>query len=329
MRTDLPAGYRWRRPTPDDAKAIFDLVAARNTAILGFADLTLDDVSDELVEPGFDREADGWLVDDDSGALVGWGWAFRNGDSDLVNVDVLVGDHAEVAGWLWERVLERAAAIGAELGHARVDVDIGIYRDDEGQRAAAAVCGFSAATTFQRMRIDFDGAPAEPDTPDGVVVRTGPGDEAFRRQGHMVSQDAFAEHFGFVARSFEEWHEAVEAQSSHDWSQLRVAHVDGEAVAMVRGSDQFVEDEGCGYIPTVAVLPAARGRGLAKLLLRQAFADDFRRGRKGTILHVDTNNVTPALDLYLGVGMRPVLVIDMWRYELPTGAGAVSEPGGG
>jgi len=50
---------------------------------------------------------------------------------------------------------------------------------------------------------------------------------------------------------------------------------------MVLGNDQFVADEGCG-----------------------------------TILHVDTNNPTPALGLYERVGMRPVLVIDVWRRSL-------------
>jgi len=64
------------------------------------------------------------------------------------------------------------------------------------------------------------------------------------------------------------------------------------------------------------VLPTARGRGLARLLLRQAFAEDARRGQMGTLLHVDTNNVTPALDLYLSVGMRAVLVVDVWRRAL-------------
>jgi hypothetical protein len=31
---------------------------------------------------------------------------------------------------------------------------------------------------------------------------------------------------------------------------------------------------------------------------------------------VDTNNTTPALRLYESVGMRPVLVIDVWRREV-------------
>ena len=61
-----------------------------------------------------------------------------------------------------------------------------------------------------------------------------------------------------------------------------------------------------------------RGRGLARLLLERAFARDAAAGRAGTLLHVDTANTTPALDLYLSVGMRAVLAIDMWHGDLPT-----------
>jgi len=60
-------------------------------------------------------------------------------------------------------------------------------------------------------------------------------------------------------------------------------------------------------------LAAARGRGVAKHLLGHAFHLDASTGRAGTILHVDSNNPTPALGLYESVGMRPVLVIDVWR----------------
>jgi mycothiol synthase len=98
---------------------------------------------------------------------------------------------------------------------------------------------------------------------------------------------------------------------------LRVAYVEGKPAAMLLGDDSFAKDEGYGYVATVGVVPEYRGRGLAKLLLRQAFADDARRGRRGTYLHVDANNTTPALGVYLSVGMHLVLAIDVWRRTLP------------
>ncbi len=316
MNPELPVGFRWRRPGPHDAEAVFSVIDRHNTPLVGSADITLAEVADELNEPGFDPDHDAWLISDDDGVEVAYGWAFRKAASNQVDIDVFADD--AVAGWLWAQVLTRARELGAAAGHDTVTIDIGIYQTDAAQQARARDRGFAPVTTFQRMRIDFDEPPTEPSVPDGVVVRRGPGDETLRRHAHRVSTEAFVEHFGYVARSFEEWHESIEAATTSDWAQLRVAYVDGEPAAMVRGSDHFVGDEECGYVATVAVLPSARGRGLAKLLLLQAFADDHRRGRRGTILHVDSNNVTPAVGLYERVGMRPVLAIDVWQAHATT-----------
>jgi ribosomal protein S18 acetylase RimI-like enzyme len=318
VTTELPDRYRWRRPTVDDAQAVLGLVGEYNTALVGSADYTLDDARDELTEPGFDPSVDGWLVHDTSGTLAGYGWTFTKGTSDILDIDAIAVDGA-VANWLWEQVLGRAAEMGAKNGHDGVTVHIGMYQNNLAQQQRARSHGFEPATTFQRMRIDFAAAPAEPNVPAGLVVRTGPDEETLRREAHNVSTRAFTDHFGFVEKTFAEWHEGIEQSATHDWAQLRVAYTDGQPVAMLRGTDQFVETDNCGYVATVAVLAEARGRGLAKLLLRQAFADDFRRGRGGTILHVDANNTTPAIELYLAVGMRPVLAVDVWRGRLPTG----------
>jgi mycothiol synthase len=317
VTSDLPPGHAWRRPTVGDAEAIHALVAACNNAILGYADVTLNDIRDELDEPDFDPESDGWLVTDGSGVPVGYGWACRKGDSDGIGADAIALDGV-VAEWLWAAVIDRAAGLAAELGHDEVNVDIGIYRADEAQRERAAAHGFAPGTTYHRMRIDHEGTPTDPAVPDGVEVRIGPGDETFRRHALEVMNEANVGQFGYVARTFDEWHALTESSASHDWSQLRVAYIDGTPVGMLQGNNQFVTDEGCGYVQRVAVLPPARGRGIARVLLRQAFAADARRGRNGTLLHVDTNNPTPALNLYLSVGMRPVLVIDMWRRTLTT-----------
>lgn len=318
MNCELPAGTTWRRPTLADAYEIWRFVSAQNTAIIGFADCTLDDVRDELGEPDFDPERDGWLVHDRDGTLAGYGWACRKGDSDEIDVDAISADET-VGAWLWTAAIERAGEVAAELGHSEITLDAGIYRVDEAQQGRAESFGFVPATTFHRMRVDQDGTHTEPHQAQGVVVRTGEHDVQVRRDAHDIWNAANVGQFGHVPRSFSEWHDVIEASSTRDWSQLRVADLDGRPAAMLLGNDQFVADESCGYVARVAVLEAARGRGLAKLLLRQAFAADANKGRAGTILHVDTNNPTPALGLYESVGMRPVLVIDMWRRSLSAG----------
>src|SRR5262245_32127930 len=125
----LAPGMTGRPAEMSDAEAIFGLVSAYNTAIVGFPDFTIDDVRDDLVEPGFDRTTDSWLVFDSDGRLVGYGWAFAKGDSDEVEAEVLATD-GDVSEWLFDRVCERAVEMGRTRGHASVKVHKGIYRDD-------------------------------------------------------------------------------------------------------------------------------------------------------------------------------------------------------
>ena len=103
------AGYVTRRPLVEDAREIHELISLCDTRVIGKADMTLDDVTDELNEPSFDRETDGWVVHDEAGRLVAWAWAYRKGSSDNVNIDVVVHPDAPgLTGWLWDTVTERA-----------------------------------------------------------------------------------------------------------------------------------------------------------------------------------------------------------------------------
>ncbi|MGC5012373.1 GNAT family N-acetyltransferase [Streptosporangium sp. DT93] len=313
MTTSIPAGYLTRRPQADDARRIHELISLCDTQVIGKADMTLDDVADQLNDSSFDPKADGWLVHDTDERLVAWAWACRKGTGDNVDVDVVVHPATpELTAPLWDTVTERASQITAGLGHDRAVVDIGLYREDSGKRAVAAARGFTPATSFIRMRADHTGSIDHPGLPAGMTVHDGLTEEV-RRQGHAVEQAGFAEHFGFAPKDYDEWYDELASSASTDWSQLAVARMDGEPVAMLLGTNAFLGDEDCGYVRRLAVLPAFRGRGLGRFMLRRAFAEDAGRGRAGTYLHVDANNSTPALDLYLSVGMRQVLAIDVWR----------------
>lgn len=311
MPADLPAGCSWRPATLADAEAVLRLWLDHNAAVLGFSDSTLEDVRNQLTEPGLSLDNDTWLVHSDDDALVGFGWVYGKGNGEKVDLDV-VTLRPEVARWLISVGLTRAEEIARAGGH-RLVADHGIYRADTLMASALAEHGFSQATTFHRMRVDHNGAVVDPVAPDGVTVRSGPGDEHFRRIGHEVLIESFKDHFGWVPRTFEDWHEAAERESVFDWSQLTVAYLDSRPVGVLITNDQYIEDENCGYVADIGVLAGARGRGIAKFLLRTAFSADAAAGHVGTLLHVDTNNTTPALGVYESVGMRPVLVIDAWR----------------
>lgn len=316
MAEPPPPGHDVRPPTTDDAEVVFGLFAAHNTVLLGTPDLTLDDIVDELSEPGFDLATDAWLAHDDDGQPSGYGCVYRSSGTAEHTIEFVADDPA-LARWLRDRAIDRSRQIASSGGHDAVTIDIGVYRTDEPQRALVDEAGFAPGTTFHRMRIDHAGPVGAPALPSGVVRRTGDDGVEVRRAGHAVTEAAFAGQFGITPQPFEAWHEAREARGSFAWDQFVVLEVDGVAVAAREDNDQFVEDEGCGYVQRLAVAEDARGRGLAKLLLLDAFATHAAAGRAGTLLHVDTNNPTPALGLYTSVGMRPVLVIDVWRAVVP------------
>ncbi|GAA3800039.1 hypothetical protein GCM10022226_19430 [Sphaerisporangium flaviroseum] len=304
--------YDIRRPGVGDAAAVHKLVSACDIEVLGHPDMTEDDVADALAEPGFDPGRDGWLVyrRGDHSDLAGWGHIYRHGTSAGLDVEIYARD-AAVIRWLWESVLERTREIAVELGHPHALVDLAIYRQDTAKRALAKEHGFEPATSFHRLRADH--GEVDPGSLPGVTVLPAAGSEELTRAAHRIHQEGFAEHFGFVPKEYDQWKEDFDSSSTHDWSQLLLAQVDGRPAAMLLGTDMFAADENCGYVRILSVLPEFRGRGLGRLLLKHAFAADVRRGRAGTYLHVDAGNTSPALDLYLSVGMRPVLAIDVWR----------------
>jgi ribosomal protein S18 acetylase RimI-like enzyme len=314
----LPVGHLARAPRPDDqdVHALHVLVRDYTLAVTGTADYTVDDARDELTEPGFEPERDGRFVHDVGGRLVGSGFVHRKGDSDLLGVDVVAADDT-VRRWLLGWVLDRAREAGRGAGHAAVTADHGCYRADEPLRATLADHGFRLATTFHRMRADHTGPLGAPAPPAGVVLRGAGDDDTVRRAAHHVLMTAFTDHFGFVRRPYEDWLEHCERRPAFAWSQLWVAELDGRPAGVLQCEDRFAE-AGCGYVGALGVVAGARGRGIAKFLLRHAFATDAAAGRVGTVLHVDTANVTPALGLYESVGMRQVLVVDAWRAVLAT-----------
>ncbi|GIH11025.1 hypothetical protein Rhe02_90920 [Rhizocola hellebori] len=307
-------GYQVRPATVDDAQIIFEVEAAHETPLVGKPNATLEDVVDELVEPDFDSETDGWLVLTDSESVaVGWGWACRKGASDNLDIGVYVRPgHEPVAQWLWEKAQQRAAEIGRELGHDAVTVDIGVYPNDLLIRDIAAGHGFAAAATFVRMRIDHPRLIGFPEPPPGTQLRHG-SEIDVRKDANAVRNEAFADHFGFVPKTYEEWARDREASSAHDWNLVHVVYCEGEPAAVAVRTNNFVPDENCGYVLTLGTSPKYQGRGLGGYLLRYAFAADAEQGRVGTILHVDTNPHRPALALYQRNGMRDVLTIDIWR----------------
>ena len=71
--------------------------------------------------------------------------------------------------------------------------------------------------------------------------------------------------------------------------------------------------EAMGWIRSVGVVPAARGRGLGGFLLRHASGVFTARGRDTVGLGVDTANATGAPRLYERHGLTLHHAVDTWE----------------
>jgi ribosomal protein S18 acetylase RimI-like enzyme len=319
----------------EDAALIAEQSAVYTFALLGFAKHSPEDVANYLRDPGCNLATDGWVVLDADNRFAGSATAVPITNGTHLNVDILSPDPA-VLNWLLDQAEHRATevarsaaptdATGASTGSSAVSstavaaveppsvvLRVGVVREDERLASVLGARGYVVGTSVHRMRIMFDGPAPEPVVPAGVVVRRGALDEVSRRAAHAVLMEAFAEQPGTLPRPFDEWVASRETRSTFDWSQVTILELDGQPVATTECNDNFVSTDNCGYVGRLAVVPSARGRGLAKYLLRNAFATDSKAGRTGTILHVDTGNPTPAVALYTSVGMRPDLISDIWQ----------------
>ena len=293
---------------PDDLDAVCDLLTESDLATIGFVDFTRDEIAVDLGKAAI--ETTGWY--DERGTLVGYGWLRRLEATNQVEIDLYVRPSYDDA--LGHAVLgsleDRARVLAAEAGHAEPWTGVGVYRQDARTQEWLRAAGYRTDTTFTRMRIDLD--PATPvEVPATEVTIRQVTEEADLRVAHDIEEESFLEHYGNVPISFEAYRERLTERGA-DYAQVYLAELDGRPVGLLVGTRQFEDDEDAGYVRTLGVLPAGRGRGVGTALLRDYFARSRREGRAAVMLHVDVANVTGALRLYESVGMRPVLEIDAW-----------------
>ncbi len=130
-------------------------------------------------------------------------------------------------------------------------------------------------------------------------------------------EEAFASEWGHRRRTYEEWRKRVYDWRNFDPSLVPVAW-DGDEVAGV--SLNYPKRMGdWGWIGSIGVRPAWRGRGLGLALLHESFARFRQIGETAVALGVDAENPTGATRLYQRAGMRVLYQADLWQKELRAG----------
>lgn len=285
-----------RPPNPvDDFDAVLALVQACDRAVYGDSDWTAEELREEW--EGLDLARDAWVaVGEGRIAGVVHRYDRRRG---RVLADGYV--HPELTGrgvgdLLLEAVERRSLELADEV--------------DEATRARLAAGGYAVVRSSFEMERPLDGTLEPPVWPAGLELR--PFEEAHARAVQAAQQEAFADHRGFAAETYELWRAHALAQLA-DVSLWRIAWDGAEVAGVCLNRPRRGEDEDVGWVATLAVRRPWRRRGLGEALLRESFLALAARGKRRAGLSVDAGSTTNAVALYERAGMHVVRRRDTWE----------------
>jgi ribosomal protein S18 acetylase RimI-like enzyme len=304
------------RPTPERFDEALALLRAADTAVWGDSDWTADELREEW--DGLDLDHDAWLVDLD-GTLAG---VMHLVDSQGGR---FIGDgyvHPSLAGrGVGTRILELLEERVRELEPSwpedvPVTVECAHLVGDERAPELFASRGYARARSYFRMVVDVTDPGPGPVWPEGVELRPLDVDRDGARV-HEAYEETFRSEWGHRPRSYDEWRVRTFDWSRFDPSLVTVAwdgdRVAGFALAYTKRMGDW------GWIGSLGVQSAWRGRGLGLALLRESF-ERFRQADETTVaLGVDVENPTGATRLYERAGMRVLYQADVWQKELRPG----------
>jgi GNAT superfamily N-acetyltransferase len=326
----LPAGWSVGTPDPDDlgdVRRLTDLLREHERAGRGWPGAGKDDVRVEV--EGL-RTRQNVVVRDQTGLVRAWASVHDRATGRMLFLHVVErGLDETVARACSDLLVAWAVGQAREVGAARglevQQIDTGAFEDDERQHRWLTAAGFTRVRRWWQM--DRPVTPDEAalvDDPvrwerDGVVVRLvhregdSPPDEADLRAVHDVLEAAFADHFNSKPETFDEFLFRLREDPGHRWDHWWLAEVDGQPAGALVGTES-----GSGsYVAYIGVIELARGRGVAKGLLRTVIADAAARGRDHVGLEVDADSPTGADRLYRGLGWQTSYVTESWHRDVP------------
>ena len=298
-----PAGFRVRPPVMADLEAVQALGTALEIADTGTAQSasTLDEFRAGWTAPGFDLQRDAWVVCTKAGHLVAY-IEVRELNGAFVESDGYVHPDFQRRGigTLLLRLAEaRARSVTPTLPpDQRRVLTGGITASNQDAVRLFEGLGFRAVRYFIRETITFSEPPPEPQWPAGVTVRTLRNDAEIATV-FCVVEEAFRDHWGEREPTLQEW--------THRWREggldprLWLIAESGDTIA---GVSLCRLRQGTGHVHTLGVLRPYRRTGLGLALLRQSFAEFYRRGVTTVDLGVDAESLTGATRLYQRAGMH-------------------------
>jgi len=309
--TDLPVGYGFRAPMPDDLDAVGDVVAADQREGAEEPVLDTEFVRQVWSRPDFDLAADAWVVTNGTGAIVAYGQVRREEPDIVGSWGAVHPAHRDrgIGTWMLDRIEARASLLLADVPAPRFRHSVNAA--DPAVAAMLARRGLRPIRHFWHMQIDLT-PPFDPGASSEGIEIVGIDAGVDLRAVHAVLEDAFADDPGDHPVPFDRWIEEETGGPSHDPTLWLLARDGGVAIGALAAS---AGDDG-GWVDWLAVLASHRGRGIGASLLRRSFASFAARGVRRVMVSVDAENLTGATAVYERVGMRVVNGWDLWERSL-------------
>lgn len=332
----LPAGHTAYTPGADDLDDLARLLRRHEREARGWPGADSETVAAEVTGRGATthlheavRDADGvlraWVNCHDRAAgrvLVGV----------TVDPDLPDADADPLARYGFARAEDLGREVLERRGLEQTQLDSGAFADDPRQQRWLTAAGYEHVRDWWQMTRPVDPVAdlEQPPLRTGVEIRrvrrdggVGMPDEADLHAVHEVLEHSFADHFNSYRETFEEFVGRLREDPGHRWDHWWLATVDGlPAGALVattvtaRVGDDGVARPDTSYVEYIGVHRRARGRGVAKGLLRTVVADAAARGRSAVGLEVDADSPTGADGLYLSMGWRTRYTTQSWHRAL-------------
>jgi mycothiol synthase len=288
-----------RPPHREDAPAIVEA-----TGRFGFPDETAADIEAWFDIPSNDLERDA-RVATVGGTVLGYADVSDASSGGKILWGDVRADH-ESAPMLLDFVEDRARELAAD----GAKIKIWSPELNDAWRALLESRGYGLDHYSFRMWIDLDGDIADPEWPEGIVVRT------YRRDQdetavYETHQETFSEERDFSRDPFDDWVQ-WSYREPFDPELWFIAEKDEEIAGILLGRPERGGDTSLGWINILGVRKSRRGHGLGQALLRHAFREFRGRGKRRAGLGVDGENAA-AIRLYERAGMKAELTF-VW-YE--------------
>ncbi|HET8601761.1 MAG TPA: GNAT family N-acetyltransferase [Segeticoccus sp.] len=349
---DLPDGWSARPTALADVDGLTRLLWRAQEAGRGWASVQTAEVERELSGRGAEPR-EHLVLTDAEGALRAWGTVHdRAKGRVLVSVAVdpelekVAAARAARSLFAWAEHAGGVIAVGRGLDGTQLDS--GAFSDDPRQQRFLADAGYQKVRTWWQMSRPVAPEEADPDAfpapKPGVRIRRialsddGLPDEGDLHAVHDVLESSFADHFNSRSETFDEFLSRLRESPGHRWDHWWIAELTDDGPPDPTGASRApgvravgaviatvippplvasgIPQPGGSYVDYIGVLSSARGRGVAKSLLRAVIADAAQRGRAQVGLEVDADSPTGADQLYSSMGWRTKYRTQSWHKDI-------------